>query len=257
MYATQNFPAYKRTDRNFFLFMMILMWSAILSGFGYEMVQKYQHNKLHYPLIVTFHAIAFVGWLVLITTQIILIRTNHVSLHKKLGWAGAILAGIMVILGTITTIIMSKLEYGTPDGDLHFLSVTLGDMLLFGTIAGAGIYLRTHASAHKRLMLVATLLLSDAGYGRWAALKISPLFGNYFWTYTTFHEGFLPFFGFQVLPTLVTILLLGLYDLITRKQLHPVYIWVVGWYLVVVLTASWLYYSPWWYQVAKHIVGVS
>jgi len=256
MYSTHSFPAYNKADRNFFLTMMILMWAAILSGFGYDMVTKFEQGTLHYPLIVHLHAIAFVGWLVLITTQIILVRTKRVSVHKKLGMIAFAWVPLMVILGCITTIIMSGLQYGTPNGDLHFLSVTLGDMLLFGTIAGAALYMRKHSSAHKRLMLIATLVMSDAGYGRWAAYKIAPFFGDNFWTYSTFWEGAIPFYGFQVLPTLLTLLALGVYDLVTRKQLHRAYVIALIWYLIITFIACWLYYSPWWYDVAKNIVGV-
>src|SRR5574338_1684650 len=99
MYLTQNFPADNKADRNFFLAMMILMWAAIFSGFGYEMVQKYQQGTLHYPLIVHLHAIAFVGWLVLITTQIILVRTKRVSVHMTLGKIAFLWIPLIVILG--------------------------------------------------------------------------------------------------------------------------------------------------------------
>jgi len=45
-----------------------------------------------YPSIVHVHAAAFVGWLVLLTSQILLIRSARVDLHRKLGIAGVVLA---------------------------------------------------------------------------------------------------------------------------------------------------------------------
>ena len=66
--------------------MMLFTWLAIVSGFGYDMVQRGVHGKLHFPAIIHIHAIAFIGWLVLFTTQILLARTNNVALHKKLAY---------------------------------------------------------------------------------------------------------------------------------------------------------------------------
>ncbi|MDB5117418.1 MAG: hypothetical protein JWQ79_2910 [Mucilaginibacter sp.] len=103
------------------------------------------------------------------------------SLHKKLGIAGGVLAGVMVILGSVTGVVSEHVKYGTPDSDPAFLAVMFGDMLLFGILAGAGIALRKDASAHKRLMLLATIVLTDAGTGRWFSFKIAHFFGNLYW----------------------------------------------------------------------------
>ena len=105
---TSTFAPDYRTDRNFFLLMITIMWAAILSGFGYDMVQKYEQGTLHYPLIVHLHAIAFVSWLVLITTQIILIRTKRVSVHMMLGKIAFAWVPLMVVLGCMATIIFSQ-----------------------------------------------------------------------------------------------------------------------------------------------------
>ena len=48
----------------------------------------------------------------------------------------------MLILGTAAAIVSQRVEWGTPDSDLHFTVVQFGDMLMFGCVAGAGIYLQ-------------------------------------------------------------------------------------------------------------------
>jgi hypothetical protein len=257
MNDSKAFIAYYPADRNFFLSMILITWIAISSGFGYEMVQLNMQGKLHFPLIVHIHAAAFIGWLVLFTTQIILARTKNLALHKKLGLLSFGLIPVMLILGTSTAIIMQKLEYGKPNGDLHFTVVQFGDMLMFGCVAGAGIYLRErNNAAHKRLMLVATLILTDAGFGRWLMIKATPLFGEDFFKYTTLSQGFWHFWAYEVPPTLILILVLGVYDLITRKQLNKIYVWAVGFYLLVTAVEGYLYYNNTWFVMMKDLVGV-
>ena len=256
MTNSKAFVAYYPADRNFFLSMTLIAWIAIFSGFGYEMVQLNLQGKLHFPLIVHIHAVAFVSWLVLFTVQILLVRTKNLALHKKLGLISFGLIPVMVILGTSTAITMQRLEYGLPNGDLHFTVVQFGDMLLFGCVAGAGIYLRKNYVAHKRLMLLATLILTDAGFGRWLMVKATPLFGDAFFKYTTLSQGFWRFWAYEVPPTLILLLALGVYDMVTRKQLNKIYVWAVAFYLLVTATEGYLYYNNSWFTMMKHLIGV-
>jgi hypothetical protein len=64
----------------------------VLSGFGTDSFHHLRKYGLDYPLIVHFHAVAFVGWLSLFTAQVLLIRTARADIHRRLGVAGAVLA---------------------------------------------------------------------------------------------------------------------------------------------------------------------
>jgi hypothetical protein len=86
-------------DRGAFLLLTALVWIAILSGFGTDSFDHVQKHGLDYPLIVHFHAVAFLGWLTLFTVQVALISNGRPDLHRRLGMAGALLAGLMVVLG--------------------------------------------------------------------------------------------------------------------------------------------------------------
>ena len=55
------FAPYHKWDRNFFLLLVMLIWVGILMGFGPEIVDHVTKNEPAYPLIVHFHAVAFVG----------------------------------------------------------------------------------------------------------------------------------------------------------------------------------------------------
>ena len=256
MNRSGTFVPYYPSDRNFFLLMALVVWAAIVSGFGYEMVQLKMRGKLHFPLVVHIHAVVFVGWLALFTIQILLVRNKNLALHRKLGMVSIGLIPFMLILGILTAVITQKLLYGTPDGDLHFSSVQFGNLLMFGCLAGGGIYLRKNYVAHKRLMLMATLVLTEPGLSRWFTLKIAPWFGDYFWNYKTLSLGYGRFWAFEVLPTLILILALGVYDLVTRKQLSKAYGWGVLFYLLVTTIEGLLYYNETWFSLMKRMIGV-
>lgn len=242
-------------DNNFFLFLMILIWIVIISGFGYDLLTVQKARGFKFPLIIHFHAAAFVGWLVLLTVQLALIRKANYKLHKKLGIAGAYLAGIMVVLGLAAALISESVKFGTPAADTAFIAIMFCDILYFGIVAGAGLYLRKSPAAHKRLLLIATIAITDAGFGRSFSLIYSRMFGPYYWTLKSFAEGFWPYVSFQMFGTLFLMLLLGAYDLYTRKRLHPVYIYSVALYLVLYITAGWLYFSPTWMHIARGLIG--
>ena len=122
--------------------MLVVVWLAILSGFGYNNVQKYLAGKLTYPWIVHIHSVFVVGWLVLFTAQLVLVHRDQVDTHRRLGVFGAGLASGMVVLGVMTAIMTEQIKFGTAASDPPFLSVMLGDMLVFGGLVAAGILMR-------------------------------------------------------------------------------------------------------------------
>jgi uncharacterized membrane protein YozB (DUF420 family) len=236
--------------------MLVVVWLAILSGFGYNNVQKYLAGKLTYPWIVHIHSVFFVGWLVLFTAQMVLVRRDQVDTHRRLGVFGAGLASVMVVLGVMTAIMTEQIKFGTAASDPPFLSVMLGDMLVFGGLVTAGMLMRRSPAAHKRVMLIATLVLTDAGFGRWLSPKIVEWMGlkNY-WELKNFSEGAWPFIRFQLLPVYTLIAALGAFDLFTRKRLHPVYLRAIACCLPIHLLAGWLYFQPVWKSAALRIIG--
>lgn len=257
MNRSKHFAPYYPSDRNFFLLMLILTWAAIVSGFGYDMVNLSRLGKLHFSPIIHIHVVVFIAWLVLFTLQILLVRTKNLALHKKLGLVSLALIPLMVIFGFLAAFIVAKRAFGTPNSDLHFICVQFGNLLMFCCLAGVGLYLRKNYVVHKRLMLLATLVLTEPGFARWFSYYISPFFGDYFWNYKTLSLGFGRFWVFEVLPQLILILSLGVYDLVTRKQLNKAYVWGVLFFLLVTAIEGILYYNDTWFTLMKHMIGVT
>jgi hypothetical protein len=240
-----RFAPYHKWDRNFFLTYVVLIWFGVLNGFVPEIVQHIAKNKPPYPFIIHVHAVAFVGWLVVLTIQTLLIRRSRHDLHKKLGLAAMALAAIMIVVGPATAFYMQRYHWGTPESDPAFIAIQLTDILAFAGLAGAAFALRGDPSAHKRLIILATLYISDAGFARFLGDGVHALVGS----------GFFPFMASAYLANDLLALGLGAYDLVTRKRLHPAYIAGVLWTAALQLTATFLYRAPFFLPVAKHLIG--
>jgi hypothetical protein len=236
-------------DRNFFLLLLGLAWLGIVSGFGLDMLDHFRTETRAYPLIVHFHALLFVGWLVLLTTQVLLIRNRRADLHRRLGMIAAWMIPVMVVvaLATAWTVQRQIAELLPAHFRPQFISINLTDMLGFATLAYAGIALRRDSSAHKRLMLLSTLYLSTAGFARLWLLTIGTAGAHTFW-------GF--FIAYNIGGDILVVML-GAYDLATRKRLHPAFVLGAGWMLANELAAAWLFFSPSWKAISIRMLGLS
>jgi hypothetical protein len=243
--ASGRFTPHHPWDRNAFLAFVAMIWTGILMGFGGQIIHNVRIHAPPYPLIVHFHAVAFVSWLALLTSQVLLIRAHRPDIHRRLGVAGAGLAAVMLVLGPATALIVDHLQFGGPHSDPPFLIVQLTDMVAFAGLAGSAIALHGQASAHKRLILLSTLYISDAGFSRWLGDAVHHLMG----------EGSVSFFAQLYLANDVLILGLGAYDLISRRRLHPAYLAGLAWVTANQLTATALYTSPMWKHVALRLIG--
>lgn len=186
--SVSDFPPRHRFDRAFFLVMVLLVWAAILSGFISKNVSKFRAGTLTHPWVVHVHGILFFLWLLYFTAQVFLIGRGSVSLHRKLGPFGAALAAVMVVSGVHTGIVTERVVFAKYHATI--LSGIFADMICFASLVTAAILLRGSPAAHKRLMLVATLGLTDAGFGRWMSPAIDRWLGvQTYWVFPTFSEG--------------------------------------------------------------------
>ncbi|HEY8012189.1 MAG TPA: hypothetical protein VIE67_14455 [Rudaea sp.] len=247
MEATKKalFLPHHALDRYAFPLLVALIWGVILMGFVPEIIGKAQKNELHYPLLTHLHAAVFVGWLLLLTTQVALIRGRNIRLHRKLGIWGAFHALAVVIFGLLVSVAVQRRDIGTPHGNPAEFSFALADVINFAWLAGAGLLLRKTPAAHKRLMLLATICITDPGFSRWCGDSVLDYFG----------KGFFGEWGFDYLGGAILIAGLGGYDLITRHRLHPAYAIGASWALGLQLLATYLYLSPWWKPIAIELIG--
>jgi hypothetical protein len=240
-----RFPAHHRWDRNFFLVYVVLIWLGIVAGFGGDIAHHVTTNAPPYPWIVHVHAAAFVAWVVLFTVQVFLIRTRRVAVHRRLGAAMAVLACAMLVLGPATAWYVHRTQLGTAQADPSFLAVQLTDMIAFASFVVAGLVMRRDAAAHKRLMLLSTVYIADAGFARAVAGPILTALGESPWSF------WLALYGCVALLAIGV----GVYDLVTRRRLHPLYPFALAWILALQVFALFLYGTPGWKPIALTLLG--
>lgn len=240
-----GFPARPGADRNIFLALIALVWVGVLSGFGVDSVRHVSAHGLDYPWIVHVHALVFVSWLLLFTAQVGFIRGGRPDLHRRLGAAGVALAAIMVVLGPATALIVDGTAYARTGETPEFLAVQLTDILGFAVLTGAGLAFRNQAAAHKRLMILGLLSISDAGFARFlSGFAAAPL-----------GEGALAEVAGLYAGGTLLLVILGVYDLVSRGRLHPAYVAGGAFLLLLHAAAYTLLHSPAWLAVSLRAIG--
>ncbi len=227
----------KRRDRLFYTGMAIAVVITVFAGFARTYYLRPYFGTPPLTPLLHLHGIVFTSWLILLLTQTVLVTTNRTGLHRRLGMAGAVLAVLMILVGTATAIIRAKIVEVPPGSPspLVFLTIPLGDMLVFAILAAAGFYFRRRGDMHKRLMLLATIAILPAATARLPFAFIQQV-------------GPLAFFGLADLFIVACLL----YDLVSRRRFHHATIW--GGLLIVVShplrlvignTQAWLSFATW------------
>lgn len=239
------FPARHPSDHDFLSVYVALIWLAVLAGFVPEIIQHLRTHAAPYPIAVHVHAAASVSWLAPLTIQALLIRNGNVSLHRKIGTGGAVLAVAVVLAGLWAALAFESLALGTPKSRPPFLAIEWSNIIEFGGLVIAAVGARKWPSAHKRLILLATLSLTPAAFARAIGRPLlHPLLGSGVW------ETYVQIFA----ATDFLVLGIGIYDLWTRRRVHPA--WIIGalWVISGQWAASWLYYYPAWKAIATSIL---
>jgi len=227
----------KRRERVFYTGMAVAFVIVVFAGFSrtFYLRPKFHPEPL-IPLLIL-HGVVFSSWLALLVIQTTLVAANRTRIHRRLGIAGMVLAVLMISIGTFTAIIRAKVFQAPPGSPsaLAFLTVPLGDMLIFGLLVGSAFFFRHRADTHKRLMLLATIAILPAAVARLPFAFVE-------------QGGPLVFFGLAdlfIVPCLI-------YDLVTRGRPHRAT--VIGGALIVVShplrllignTHAWLAFATW------------
>ncbi len=201
-------------DRLFYGGMSVAMALTVLVGFAPSYYMRFLSGGPSttisggpFTALVHLHGALFTAWVLLFIVQTALVASRRVTVHRRLGVAGAVLAGLMIVVGT-STAIATAARGGAPPGvdPLVFLVIPLFDMLLFATFITLALVKRRDREAHKRLMLLAYVSIIVAAVARLPGLLML---------------GPLAFFGLAF----VFILIGSTYDLVSRRRVHRVYVW--------------------------------
>jgi len=155
-----------RADRNASLVWLAILWIGMISGFGVDL-PGFLHRNPPAPFIVHLHALVFTVWMLILTSQVVLVVSHRVALHRKLGVFAVGWAGLMAVMGPAAFI-----SIVVQDARLHgpfpypFISVHVADIGGFLVLLACGFALRKNPAAHKRMMILSTVALADPGFSR-------------------------------------------------------------------------------------------
>ena len=143
------------------------LWTALIAGFGVDL-SRFALEVPPAPRVIYVHAAVFIGWMLLLTTQVLLVLGDRVAWHRRLGWFTAGWAGLMVVMGPWAALASQSLDLHGPEYNPPFLAVQFGDITAFVILVAWAISLRKNPAAHKRVMILSTIALIDAGFGRFS-----------------------------------------------------------------------------------------
>jgi uncharacterized membrane protein YozB (DUF420 family) len=178
------------------------------------------------------HGIVFSAWITLFLVQSLLIARGSRRLHQRLGWFGAVIALVMVILVLAANVEELRRVNGFPPPPLA-LSLSLFDIAAFALLVGSALSLRKRPDWHKRFMLSATIVLLGAPMFRTAVNLIGSndmdrvsMLGT-----LLVDAFFVPCF---------------IYDLYARRRIHPAFIVGFAVALVDQIVQVWVMsWKPW------------
>jgi hypothetical protein len=155
-------------SRYFYLCMSLVLAILVIWGFSRTVNANLFHANPPRPLLLWIHGSAFSTWIIFFIVQAALVRVRKVSVHRLLGWFGATLAAVMVVLGFTIAVVMIRFDIVVlhqKDVD-SFLSIPFLDMIIFGACMVLAIYWRKKPEYHRRLVFIASCQLMDAAIGR-------------------------------------------------------------------------------------------
>ena len=219
-------------------------WAAIttivivFAGFARSYYLKELFGTPALPGLLHLHGLVMTLWFVFFLVQIRLIAAGRADLHRRVGVGGALLATLVVVVGVTTAITAARLGHTPGPPPLVFLTIPLGDMVVFPALVGTGLFFRRRSDFHKRFMLLSSLSLLTAAISRIPLNFIS--------------AGGLPlFFGLTDLCIVTCVA----YDTVKNRRLHPAF----GWGVLVIVASQVLRFflagTSAWMQFATWLVG--
>ena len=161
------FAAPARHEHAFYLGVALVLLALVAAGFTPTFFARNVSalGPLASPVLV--HGIAGTVWLLLFAAQVALVATGRVVWHRRLGLAAAAAAVVFVASGVV---VIANLERSHAAEPLMWRAphvfTNAAPLTLFALLVAAGVSQRSRAARHKRLMLLAAVVLAPPAIGR-------------------------------------------------------------------------------------------
>ncbi|MFT5209079.1 MAG: hypothetical protein ACI9CE_000797 [Flavobacterium sp.] len=157
----------RQKGERFFFIGGLLLTAIVVAGFLPPAFLR-PSGVLSVPLLYHVHGLVFLSWFLLFSCQAKLILGQNKSLHRRLGQSSLLVATAMIVLGYF----MIRAAFSNPEfsiggnGAVASTLYPVTDMVNFSIAFALGYVNRTNGVAHKRLMLLAGILILDPAIAR-------------------------------------------------------------------------------------------
>ena len=216
--------ARRSSSHGFFVGMSTVLLALVLVGFAptfylraYRGTSQLPPLVQRLPLHLYVHGVVLTLWFVLFFVQTALVASHRTNRHRRLGVAGTILAGAVVIATLITLVraVPRFMSNGLPEALMPrfamFIIGDLGSLLVFTALVACGVSLRRRPEAHRRLMLLASISIVGPAVSRVPGAVTFPLL--------------------VVVVQIAFLLAVLLHDVVSTRRVHPATAWGAAWIL--------------------------
>lgn len=220
-----------REGRWFYIGVGVFAILLAFAGFGPSLID---HSRRHAPpeALYIAHGATALAWLALFLAQAMLVARGRVAMHRRLGWAGPVIAAAVIVMG-VAIVIDGAFRQSDLSGDVARLvqapgappfteaeSIAgiwgpLGVLMNFTLLVAAGLLFRHRPEVHKRLMVFALVPL-----GIESLLHLS---GNMVGRVPA-SQGLLQ--GFWLTASFLLLAAVPIYDKVSKGRVHPASVWI-------------------------------
>ncbi|MGE5093760.1 MAG: hypothetical protein ACM3SO_01395 [Betaproteobacteria bacterium] len=155
-------------ERRLYTWAAAVAIAVVFFGFSRTYYLKGAFGTPELSTLKHIHGVLMTAWFVLFFTQVRLVATQRIAVHRQLGVLGVVLAAGLVFVGTQLGIAsarsgMSPIPSVPP---LVFLVMPIGEVVIFTTLFTAAVLLRRRSPWHKRLMVLASLAMLTPAVAR-------------------------------------------------------------------------------------------
>ena len=228
---------------SYFFCIAIIGLFAVLAGFAKTFIAPMSAGTFSAPSTVYIHGAFTSSWIILFVIQTSLINLKKYRTHMLLG-----IAGILIAAGTALTILPvgmyaanKELKQGLGETAISGIVGVVTSAIMFLSIVIAGILNRHNPATHKRLMLLATIVVLWPAWFR---------FRHYFPSVPR------PDIWFAVVLADSLILISCLWDKLVNGKVHPVFKYLGSFIILEHIFEVITFDNSSWRLVAKHIYNL-
>jgi hypothetical protein len=229
--------------RRFYLLISLALAAFVFVGFAPSYYLRILVAPPPLTTLLHVHAVVFTVWLALFLAQVALVAAHRVDLHRKLGIASAIFAGIVVVVGVLSVFQTAISNHVSPSGlaPPQFSAIGFATIGLFAAFIALGIACRRRPELHRRFMILGFIASLSPASAR--VLRILDLQEH--------RDALIPLCAALFVAACLV------HDWRRHRVVHPVY--VIG---GLVIIASWplrmmIGHSAWYFPIGEQVARLA